>query len=99
MPFSGVVIGIESGCQAPILISCGGLGTLLPSSPIMVSINDSGRHFGRPQIARQAFFALRFRVLVIEALVTTAAIGAILIGEYWEAAVVTFPLFAFGSPL
>jgi len=50
------------------------------------------------RIARQAFFALRYRVLGIEALVTTAAIGAILIGEYWEAAVVTF-LFAFGSYL
>ncbi|MGI6035006.1 MAG: heavy metal translocating P-type ATPase [Limnochordia bacterium] len=50
------------------------------------------------KIARQALFALRYRVLGIEALVTTAALGAILIGEYWEAAVVTF-LFAFGSYL
>lgn len=47
-------------------------------------------------IARSAFTALRLRVLGIEALVTVAAAGAIIIGEYWEAAVVTF-LFAFGS--
>lgn len=50
------------------------------------------------RIAQSALYALRFRVLGINALVTIAAVGAILIGEYWEAAVVTF-LFALGSYL
>lgn len=50
------------------------------------------------RIALSAFHALRFKVLGINALVTTAAIGAIIIGEYWEAAVVTF-LFSLSSYL
>lgn len=50
------------------------------------------------RIASSALLALRYKVLGINALVTFAAIGAIIIGEYWEAAVVTF-LFAFGSYL
>lgn len=49
-------------------------------------------------IALDAFRALRFRILGIEALVTVAVIGALIIGEYWEAAAVTF-LFIFGSYL
>src|SRR5690625_7880935 len=40
-------------------------------------------------IAVRAFNALRNRSMSIELLVTIAAIGAILIGEYWEAAAVT----------
>lgn len=49
-------------------------------------------------IAKRAFFALKFKVIGIDLLVSIAAIGAIIIGEYWEAAVVTF-LFAFGAYL
>ena len=49
-------------------------------------------------IAMSALHALRFRVLGINALVTLAAVGAAIIGEYWEAAVVTF-LFSLGSYL
>lgn len=47
-------------------------------------------------IARNAWIMLTSRIVGIEALVTIAATGAILIGEYWEAAAVTF-LFAFGA--
>ncbi len=47
-------------------------------------------------IAKNALTSLRFKVVGIEALVTIAAVGAILIGEYWEAAAVTI-LFALGS--
>ncbi len=49
-------------------------------------------------IAVNAFQALRFKVLGIDALVTLAVIGAIYIGEYWEAAAVTF-LFMLGNYL
>lgn len=50
------------------------------------------------RIAMSAWFALSNKVIGINALVTTATIGAVIIGEYWEAAVVTF-LFSLGSYL
>ncbi|BAI61129.1 putative heavy metal translocating P-type ATPase [Methanocella paludicola SANAE] len=53
---------------------------------------------GGYEIAKSAITQLRYKVLGIQALVTIAAIGAILIGEYWEAAVVVF-LFTFGGYL
>lgn len=48
------------------------------------------------EIAIRAWQALRLRHLSIELLVTLAAAGAITIGEYWEAAAVTF-LFMLGA--
>lgn len=49
-------------------------------------------------IARRAFHGLRSRTVGIELLVTIAAVGAILVGNYWESAAVTF-LFAVGGAL
>ena len=49
-------------------------------------------------IAVRAFNALRNRSMSIELLVTIAAVGAVIIGEYWEAAAVTL-LFAIGGYL
>ncbi len=49
-----------------------------------------------PDIALRAGHSLRQRHVTIELLVTTAAVGALIIGEYWEAAAVTF-LFLFGA--
>ena len=49
-------------------------------------------------IARAALRALRNRVIGIDLLVTVASVGAIVLGEYWEAAAVTF-LFAIGHAL
>jgi Cd2+/Zn2+-exporting ATPase len=47
-------------------------------------------------IARRAFDGLRRRQFTIDLLVTIAAVGALAIGEAWEAAAVTF-LFVFGA--
>ena len=49
-------------------------------------------------IALRAITSLRNRYISIELLVTVATLGALLIGEYWEAAAVTF-LFIFGAYL
>jgi len=49
-------------------------------------------------IAVRAWHSLRARSASIELLVTIAAVGAIAIGEYWEAAAVTF-LFLLGGYL
>lgn len=49
-------------------------------------------------IAARAWSALRSRHIGIELLVTIAAVGAIAIGEFWEAAAVTF-LFLLGAYL
>ena len=49
-------------------------------------------------ILRRALAALRYRIVGIDALVSIAVIGALIIGEYWEAAAVTF-LFMIGDYL
>ena len=49
-------------------------------------------------IAARAVVSLRNRYISIELLVTIATLGALWIGEYWEAAAVTF-LFIFGAYL
>ena len=49
-------------------------------------------------IALKALRALMVKIIAIDLLVSIAAIGALVIGEYWEAAAVTF-LFAIGHAL
>ncbi len=49
-------------------------------------------------IAKAGFYSLKGRVITIDLLVILASIGAILIGEYWEATAVVF-LTAFGELL
>ncbi|MDY7081279.1 MAG: cadmium family heavy metal-translocating P-type ATPase, partial [Halobacteria archaeon] len=53
---------------------------------------------GGYDIAKTAYHEVRSRTLGIKTLVTLAAVGAIAIGSYWEAAAVVF-LFALGSYL
>ena len=74
------------------------LGRLFPQNSATDVLMIAAAVIAGWRIAWSAWQALRFRVLGIPALVTLAALGAIAIGEYWEAAVVTF-LFAFGSYL
>ncbi|GFP76423.1 heavy metal translocating P-type ATPase [Clostridium fungisolvens] len=50
------------------------------------------------EIVVNALRALRYKIIGIDALVTLAVIGAVLIGEFFEAAAVTF-LFMFGNYL
>ena len=50
------------------------------------------------RIARQSWRALKVRMIGIDLLVTVAALGAVVIGNFWEAAAVTF-LFAVGHAL
>lgn len=47
-------------------------------------------------IVLRAFSALRFKTISIELLVSIAVVGAFIIGEYNESAIVTF-LFLFGT--
>ncbi len=49
-------------------------------------------------VLRKAVVGLRYRVIGIDLLVSVAAVGAVLIGDLWEAAAVTF-LFAVGHAL
>lgn len=49
-------------------------------------------------ILKNAIGALRFKIVGIDALVTIAVMGALFIGEYWEAAAVSF-LFVLGDYL
>jgi len=49
-------------------------------------------------VFRKAIGALKYRIVGIDALVTIAVTGAVIIGEYWEAAAVTF-LFMLGDYL
>lgn len=53
---------------------------------------------GFAPIAIQAYQALRFKVVSIDVLVTIAVLGAFIIGEFEESAIVTF-LFLFGAYL
>jgi Cd2+/Zn2+-exporting ATPase len=53
---------------------------------------------GGYDIAKSAYYEVKSRTLGVKTLVTLAAIGAIAIGSYWEAAAVVF-LFALGSYL
>ena len=71
----------------------GGLLALLRDSLVVAASLVAGAG-----VAVRALRALRRRDLSIEVLVTIATVGALAIGEYWEAAAVTF-LFTLGHAL
>ncbi len=67
-------------------------------APITVVLMLASTVLAGTPIFRKAIGALRYKIVGIDALVTIAVTGAVLIGEYWEAAAVTF-LFMFGDYL
>ncbi|TFD33030.1 heavy metal translocating P-type ATPase [Cryobacterium cryoconiti] len=81
------------------LIAVAWLLGLLPVPPIVAdaAMVAAAVVAGTP-ILRTAGRALLARVVGIDLLVSVAAVGAIVLGEYWEAAAVTF-LFAIGHAL
>jgi len=80
---------IAAGLAARHLLGLDGLHNGLMTAAALVAGAD---------IAARAVTALRNRHISIELLVTVATLGALLIGEVWEAAAVTF-LFVLGANL
>ncbi|GAB1483271.1 heavy metal translocating P-type ATPase [Treponema sp.] len=74
------------------------LKQVLAYAPITIIFMVVSTFVAGTPIFLRAFSALRYKVVGIDALVTIAVIGALFIGEYWEAAAVTF-LFIFGDYL
>ena len=84
---------------AGTLIAAAWLASLAPSMSLVsdAAMVAAAVVAGAP-IARAAVRGLVSRVVGIDLLVTVATVGAIVLGEYWEAAAVTF-LFAIGHAL
>lgn len=71
---------------------------VLGSDPVSNVLMVAAAVVAGTPIAVKAFRALAAKHIAIDLLVTIAAVGAVIIGEYWEAAAVTF-LFAVGHAL
>jgi Cd2+/Zn2+-exporting ATPase len=81
------------------LIGVGWLSNLLNFNPLIFdTAMVAAAVVAGYQVAISAYNTLKMKVISINLLVSIAAVGAVIIGEYWEAAAVTF-LFAFGSYL
>lgn len=89
-----LVVTAASGLLLALAFIAGELGQAGASSALWILAALVGGY----HVAKSAITQLRYKVLGIQALVAIAATGAILIGEYWEAAVVVF-LFTFGGYL
>ncbi len=79
------------------LIAASWVSTWLGLNPITADVFMLiGAVVGGTPIVKRAINALRYRTFGIDVLITIAVVGALFIGEYWEAAAVTF-LFTLGS--
>ncbi len=86
---------ITAGSGTLIILAL--VGELGPNSePVAATLMSAAAVLAGSDIAMRAWRALRVRHLSIELLVTVAAAGALAIGEFWEAAAVTF-LFTLGA--
>ena len=74
------------------------LGLLAGYEQASTAVLIAGATVGGYDIVKKAYYTLRSGTVGINTLVTLAAVGAILIGEYWEAAGVVF-LFSLGHYL
>ena len=84
---------------ATILAGISWLGSKLYGSSILSDVvMIVASVFAAWPIAKKAISALRYRMIGIDLLVTIAVIGAIIIGEHWEAAAVSI-LFLLGEYL
>jgi Cd2+/Zn2+-exporting ATPase len=81
-----------------LILTALGIGTILKMGLLRDGLMIAAAMVAGHDIAIRAWNALRARHVSIELLVTTAAAGALVIGEYWEAAAVTF-LFVLGGAL
>jgi len=88
-----------------LLVASGGLilaalvvGNLLGFKLLSNGLMVAAALVAGADIALRAVYSLRNRYVSIELLVTVAALGALVIGEFWEAAAVTF-LFILGGYL
>lgn len=70
----------------------------LEYNPFIIALMLTTTVVAGTPIFRNAVQAARYRIIGIDALVTIAVTGAVFIGEYWEAAAVTF-LFMLGDYL
>ena len=82
------------------VLFAGGWGVALatPYEVASAAMLITGAVVGGYDVAKKASYALRSGTVGINTLVTLAAVGAIAIGEYWEAAGIVF-LFSLGSYL
>ena len=79
-----------------ILIGVGLLGKVVDSDMVYTVSFIAASIISAVPIVLRAVSALRFKTISIELLVSIAVIGAFIIGEYNESAIVTF-LFLFGT--
>lgn len=81
-----------------LIVAALAAGRLSPGTPAWSVLMLAATAVAAPEIALRAFRDLRNRQVGIELLVTIAVVGAVIIGELWEAAAVTF-LFTLGGAL
>ena len=87
-----------AGISGGLILAALAAGYLFPTLPLQDALMVAAALVAGQDIALRAWHSLRSRHVSIELLVTIAAGGALVIGEYWEAAAVTF-LFIFGAYL